>query len=138
MKESKLVTILRMKNRLFRGKKVTILDVFFRLLFSFDIPTSVKIGKGTKLPHFGLGVVIHPKVIIGENCKIFQQATIGYRNGDGPPIIGDNVYIGTGAKILGKIKIGDNTKIGANAVVLKDIPSNATVVGIPGKVINSK
>jgi serine O-acetyltransferase len=79
------------------------------------------------------GIVIHGKAVIGNNLTIFQQVTIGVIEKSEivqkPPIIGNNVYIGAGAKILGNIVIGDNVKIGANAVVTKDVPANATVVG---------
>lgn len=77
------------------------------------------------------GIVINKDALIGENCTIFQQVTIGAVQGKvGAPIIGDNVYIGAGAKILGNIKVGNNVKIGANTVVTKDVPDGVTVVGI--------
>ncbi|MNG29745.1 Serine acetyltransferase [compost metagenome] len=76
--------------------------------------------------------------MIGENCVIRQGVTIGNRkSGDDVPTIGDNVDIGAGAVIIGKIKIGDNVKIGANAVVLKDVPDNCTAVGNPARHIKS-
>lgn len=82
------------------------------------------------LPHHLNGIIIHTDAIIGENCIIMQQVTIGgaMNGGDGVPVIGDNVLIGAGAKIIGPIKVGNNVKIGANAVVVKDIPDNSTVV----------
>lgn len=94
-----------------------------------------EIGKGFMLGHFG-GIYIKAK--IGENCTVAQQVVIGYKggfSGGGVPTLGDNVYVGAGAKILGEVKIGNNVKIGANAVVLKDIPDNATAVGIPAVVV---
>lgn len=83
------------------------------------------------LPHHLNGIIVSHKAIIGRNCTIFHQVTIG-SNGkdDSAPIIGDNVVIGAGAKIIGGIKIGNNVKIGANAVVSKNIPDNSTVIGI--------
>ncbi|MEH7293565.1 serine acetyltransferase [Priestia megaterium] len=139
MKESKFTKLLRFK-RWFKVKRIPIipgfLDLIYRTLFSCDIPSSVAFGKGSKFAHHGLGCVIHPRAVIGSNCKLFQRVTIGSRNGEGPPILGDNVYVGAGACILGKITIGNNVKIGANSVVLKDIPDNSIVVGIPGKVVN--
>lgn len=112
------------------------LDRFF---FSCDIPNECVIGDNVWFPHLALGVVIHKRVRIGNNCKIYQNVTIGCRNkGDvsyGPPMIGNNVLIGTGSCILGDIKIGNNVKIGAGSIVVSDIPDNATVVGNPGKVI---
>ena len=93
------------------------------------------IGKGLQFGHFG-GIYIIGK--IGKNCTISQQVVIGYKGGFSGgkcPTLGDNVYVGAGAKIVGGITIGNNAKIGANAVVLDDIPDNATAVGIPAKVV---
>lgn len=82
------------------------------------------------LPHGIKGIFITDTSEIGENVTIFQQVTIGLKDfsGDRGPIIGNNVVIGTGAKIIGPVKIGNNVKIGANCIVVKDIPDNATVV----------
>ena len=106
-----------------------------RLVFSCDIPYTVKIGKQLSLPHFGLGVVVHPNTIIGDNVKIYHQVTIGARNGKWNSIIGNNVLLGTGCKIWGDIHIGNNVQVGANSVVLKDLPDNSTAIGIPAKII---
>lgn len=135
MRESKFLKLLKLRKYIpFKFLK-KIVDIFIRIIFSCDIPYTVKLGNNIILPHFGLGVVIHPRTKIGDNCKIFQQVTIGCRNGEGPPILGDNVYIGSGAKVLGNIRIGNNVKIGANAVILHDIPDGSVVVGIPGKIV---
>lgn len=109
-----------------------ILQVFFlELLFHIELPFSVKIGEGIRLVHLN-GIIFHPKAEIGINCTIFHQVTIGanehrhdYKEG---AKIGDNVYIGAGAKIIGNIFIGDNVRIGANAVVTKNIIKNSTVI----------
>ncbi len=85
------------------------------------------------MPHPN-GIVIHPDAVIGVNCLVFQQVTIG-TNGAGAPKIGGHVDIGAGAKLLGNISIGNHVKIGANAVVTTDIPDNSVAVGIPAKVI---
>lgn len=92
------------------------------------------------LPHGIKGIFITDSSKIGKNCTIFQQVTIGIKAYDGSkgPIIGDNVFIGAGAKIIGPIKIGNNVKIGANAVVCEDIPDNATVVSEKSRVIIRK
>nr|WP_263314154.1 serine O-acetyltransferase [Mammaliicoccus sp. Marseille-Q6498] len=104
-----------------------------RLVFACDIPRSVEIGKGTIFAHSGLGCVIHSKAKIGKNCKIQQNITIGGRGTAGTPVIGDNVFIGAGATILGDVKIENNVKIGAMSLVLDDVAENTTVVGIPAK-----
>lgn len=113
-----------------------IIRCIIRVLFSCDIPYQAKIGKGTKFPHLGLGVLIHPKVIIGKNCKILQGVSIGEKSGNEKlPVIGNNVLIGAHALVLGAIEIGDNAIIGAGAVVIHNVKANATVVGNPAKEI---
>lgn len=88
------------------------------------------------LPHGLNGIVISDQASIGKNATILQQVTIGVKYiGGKSPVIGENVFIGAGAKVLGEIRIGNNVRIGANAVVLQDVPDNATVVGNPGKII---
>ena len=102
-----------------------------------EIHPGATIGKGLFIDH-GFGVVIGETAIIGDNVVIFHGVTLGgtgKEKGKRHPTIGNNVFIGSGAKILGNIKIGNNVKIGANAVILKDVKDNSTVVGIPGKVI---
>jgi len=80
--------------------------------------------------------VLDHRCIIGDNVRIDQQVTIGIRWDEGvAPIIGNNVRIGAGAKVLGSIRIGNNARIGANAVVLTDVPDGATAVGVPAKII---
>jgi serine O-acetyltransferase len=108
-----------------------------RLLFSVWLPSSCTIGKNLKIGYGGLGIVIHDKAVIGDNCLISQNVTIGRNLGDiSVPIIGNDVYIGTGSVIFGEITIGNNVIIGANSVVNKSITSNCTVVGNPFKVIS--
>ncbi len=120
---------------------------FARLLLSYlkyrlaiGISPSTKIGSGFYIGHFS-GIFVNYKSIIGKNCNISQGVTIAEASrgkNKGFPILGNNLYIGPGAKIIGAIKIGDNVAIGANCVVTKDIPNNSVVVGIPGKVISDK
>jgi serine O-acetyltransferase len=93
-------------------------------------------GPGLKLGHYG-NVVVNGDVRIGKNCEIQMGVCIGRHKG-GVPTIGNNVYIGPGAKIFGGIHIGDNVSIGANAVVNKDVPDNCVVVGIPAKVVSTE
>lgn len=110
---------------------------FWSVITGADIPINANIAGGLLIPHPN-GIVIHHKAKIGPNCLIHQQVTIGvkaYRND--APIIGGHVDIGAGAKILGNIQVGDHAIIGANAVVTKDVPAYAIVVGIPARIIGS-
>ncbi len=106
------------------------------MLFNSSLPASVKMGGGTKLAYGGIALVIHARAEIGKNCIIGQCCTIGGRSKHYEvPKIGDNVYIGAGAKILGPIVIGNNVVIGAGSVVIADIPNNSVVAGVPAKII---
>lgn len=97
-------------------------------------PTS-NIGGGLIIQH-GFATIISAKSI-GKSCKIYQQVTIGYNHQLEAPILGNNVEVCCGAKIIGGVHIGDNVLIGANSVVINDIPSNCVVAGIPAKIIRS-
>lgn len=97
------------------------------------IPKNV-FGPGLCLVHRGT-VVVNPAAMVGANCRIHPSTSIGDYNGT--PTLGDNVYIGPGAKLYGAITIGDNVAIGANAVVNSDVPSNCTVGGIPARVLSN-
>jgi len=115
-----------------------LLDIFVvKIINNAEIPAQTKIGKGLYLPHGGNGIVISSKAIIGDNTTIFHQVTIGVNPIDvgsdkyGPPVVGNRVFIGAGAKIIGNIKVGDYSKIGANAVVLSNVPPKSIAVGIP-------
>ena len=101
---------------------------FWSAITGADIPLTCRIGGGLLIPHPN-GIVIHPQAQIGVNCLIFQQVTIGTRDGPGLPHIGDHVDIGAGAKILGPVEIGVRARIGANAVIIKDVESGAVAVG---------
>lgn len=104
--------------------------------YNCRIPYQAVIGEGTRIGIGGIGVVIHPNSVIGKNCVIAQNVTLGGRaGGNGTPVIGDNVWISPGAKCLGGC-IGSNVVIGANAVVLKEIESNSVVAGVPAKLIS--
>ncbi len=85
------------------------------------------------LPHPN-GVVVHCDTVIGPNCLLFQQVTLGSTM-DGSPVLAGHVDVGAGAKVLGAVTLGAHAKVGANAVVLIDVPSGATAVGLPAKVI---
>lgn len=101
-----------------------------------EIHPGAKIGKSLFIDH-GMGVVVGETAIIGDNVLLYQGVTLGgtgLEKGKRHPTIGNNVVIGGGAKVLGNITIGDNSYIGANAVVIKDVPANSTVVGVPGRI----
>lgn len=103
-----------------------------------SIPVSTDIGSGFYIGHFG-GIIVHNQAVIGKNCNISQGVTIGQVNrgkSKGWPVIGDNVYIGPGVKIVGAVVIGDNVAIGANSVVTKSIPQNSVAVGMPATIIS--
>lgn len=102
--------------------------------FGLEIIVGSKIGGGLYIAH-PIGTVIAAEEI-GENCSIIASVTIGMRNEWAFPRIGNNVFIGAGARVLGDIRVGHHAVIGANAVVIKDVPDRATVVGIPAKVIH--
>lgn len=102
--------------------------------YGIQIPHQVKIGKGLYLGH-GLGIVINPGTKIGNNCNLSQFVSIG-TNKNTPAKIGDNVYIGPNVCIVEGVHIGNNVTIGAGAVVVEDVPDNATVAGVPAKVLN--
>ena len=111
-----------------------------RFFTGIEIHPGAKIGKRLFIDH-GMGIVIGETATVGDDCTIYHNATLGGTGKDSKkrhPDIGNNVMVGTGAKILGPIKIGNNVKIGANSVVLKNVPDNVTVVGIPRKNIDKK
>lgn len=113
-----------------------LISQFTKFLTGIEIHPGAKIGKGLFIDH-GMGVVIGETSIIGDNVTLFQGVTLGgtgKEKGKRHPNIGNNVVVGAGAKILGNITIGDNSYIGANAVVIKDVPPNSTVVGVPGRI----
>jgi serine O-acetyltransferase len=114
-----------------------LLQQVLRFGFCCFIPYKTTMGnRNIHLGHNGMGIVMDHRVVIGNNVRIDQHVTIGIRwDEDVAPIIGSNVRIGAGAKILGKIRIGDNTRIGANAVVLTDVPAGATAVGVPARIL---
>lgn len=109
--------------------------------FGAAIPITAKFGNNIIFPHGLYGIFVSKDAIIGNNCTIFHQVTIGRNDTKtskkfGTPKIGDNVYIGCGAKIIGKVKIENNVRIGANCVVTNDIPSNKTVIMEKNRIID--
>ena len=115
--------------------KVSVLrHLFWSVVTGADIPINAQIAGGLLIPHPN-GIVMHSDVKIGPNCLVFQQVTIGSKDGSKPPTIGGHVDIGAGAKVLGEINIGNHAKIGANAVVLIDVPEGRSAVGVPAKIV---
>ena len=109
----------------------------YDLLYGFQIPARTKIGEGFYIGHFGT-IVINENAVIGKNCNITHNVTIGRTNRGkfkGSPIIGDKVWIGTGSVIVGKISIGNNVLIAPNSYVNVDVPENSLVIGNPCKII---
>jgi serine O-acetyltransferase len=109
-----------------------------RILTGVDIHPGAILGAGLFIDH-ATGVVIGETAEVGDDVTIYQGVTLGGSGSDTGkrhPTIGDRVIIGAGAKVLGAIKIGDNSRVGANAVVVKEVPSSAVVVGVPGQIIS--
>lgn len=114
-----------------------IISQLSRFLTGIEIHPGAKIGKDVFIDH-GMGVVIGETAEVGNNVTIYQGVTLGGTGkdiGKRHPTVGNNVMIGSGAKVLGPINIGDNSKIGAGSVVVKDVPPYSTVIGVPGKVV---
>ncbi len=119
-----------------------LMSYVMRVAFGCWIPAAATIGRGTSLGYGGLGIVIHHDSVIGRDCLISQNVTLGGRgergggsSGTDVPRLGDRVKVGAGAKLLGGIVVGDDAVIGANAVVVDDVPAGAVVGGIPAKVL---
>jgi serine O-acetyltransferase len=139
------IWLFRAKKRLRRHRTPVLpgaLDMLSRVLFGVQIGNQVEIGPGFMITHGN--VVIDGRVRIGRNCQVNPWVTIGLSNSrklgfsvEGPTI-GDSVRIGTGAKLIGPISIGDGARIGANAVVVRDVPAGATVVGVPARVVGDE
>lgn len=116
-----------------------LISQFARWITGIEIHPGAQIGRGFFIDH-GMGVVIGETAIIGEFVTLFQGVTLGGTGkdrGKRHPTLGNHVVVGAGAKVLGNITIGDFVKIGANSVVLRSVPSNSTVIGIPGRIIKT-
>lgn len=127
----------RIANFLYRHKLyflARLISQMGRFFTGIEIHPGAKIGKRLFIDH-GMGIVIGETAEVGDNCTIYHQVTLGGTGKDvlkRHPTVGNNVIIGAGSKLLGPIIIGDNVKVGAGAVVLKNVESNTTVVGVPG------
>lgn len=139
----RMVGLLRLKNSAKKNRILNILYSYVISSFNSYIGKNSQFSSEPNFPHGIKGIFISGGSIIGNNVTIFQGVTIGSNtlidsNGMGSPIIGDNCYIGAGAKIIGNIRIGKNCRIGANAVVVQDCPDNSLVVNPKSVVIPRK
>ncbi len=137
----------RLSNWLYVDKPIALIRIPLKL-FSFvvvkwcvvfmemDLDPQATIGGGLYIGHIG-GVHINPGAVLGRNCDVAHRVTIGASamGRKGVPVVGDDVYIGTGATLVGKIKIGNGAKIAANTLVMSNIPAGATVMGVPGRIV---
>lgn len=136
----RLGAYLRSKNNVF-SKMLYIMVALIHRHYSYktgiQIPIRTKLGGGLKISHYS-GIVINADAKIGEGLHIYQGVTIGSTAGPkgGIPVIGDNVILCAGAKVIGNVRIGNNVVVGANAVVIRDVPDNCVVAGVPAKVIS--
>jgi serine O-acetyltransferase len=111
-----------------------------RFRFGVDLPASTQVGSGLYMNHPS-GIVVHSEAVIGRNCNLSQDVTLGEANrgrNAGFPTVGDGVYIGPGAKIVGAVHLGDDVAVGANCVVTRDVPAGSVVAGVPGRVISNE
>jgi serine O-acetyltransferase len=109
-----------------------------RLVTGVEIHPGARIGQGVFIDH-GMGVVIGETAVVGNRCLLYQGVTLGgtgKQSGQRHPVLGENVVVGAGAKVLGGISVGANTRIGAGSVLLRDVDADCTVVGVPGRVIH--
>lgn len=134
------ILIYRIAHRLYKKRMYTsarLLSQIGRFLTGIEIHPGARIGKRLFIDH-GTGVVIGETTIIGDNCLLYQGVTLGgtgKEKGKRHPTLGNNVMVGSGAKVLGPFRIGNNVKIAANSVVLNEIPDNCTAVGAPARVV---
>ncbi|MGQ8365174.1 serine O-acetyltransferase [Glaciecola sp. 1036] len=119
------------------GWLARVLSTFSRFLTGIEIHPGAKLGRRVFIDH-GMGVVIGETAVVGDDVTLYHSVTLGgtsWSKGKRHPTLGANVVVGAGAKILGPILIGENARVGSNSVVVKDVPENATCVGIPGRII---
>ncbi len=132
------VLIYRLSNLMWKAKLKLIARItanIGRIITGIEIHPAAKIGKKLFIDH-GIGVVIGETAVIGNGCTLYHGVTLGgvsWEQGKRHPTLGDDVIIGAGAKVLGPISVGNGSKIGSNAVVLEDVPTGSTVVGIPAR-----
>lgn len=133
----------RLAHFLYRHRRfllARIVSQWSRFWTGIEIHPGAKIGKGLFIDH-GSGVVIGETTEIGDDCTIYQGATLGgtgKESGKRHPTLGDNVLVGSGARILGPFRVGSNARIASNAVVLEEVPDDATAVGVPARIVRIK
>jgi serine O-acetyltransferase len=110
-------------------------SVFLDAFLQMRLNVQAEIGPGLLIAHCG-GITLHPDVVIGRHCDLAHHVTIGTRGvgSKGTPRLGDNVYVGTNAVLIGPIVVGDHARIGANSLVMSDVPEGATVIGVPAQI----
>ena len=113
-----------------------LMERFCIVFMEMDLDPQATIGGGLYIGHIG-GVHINPGAVLGRNCDVAHRVTIGTSamGRQGAPTVGDGVYIGTGATLIGKIRIGDGAKIAANTLVMSNVPAGVTVMGVPGRIV---
>jgi len=129
--------VLEIKNRPFRwflSKIYGFSKMISEIITGITIDRKMNVGEGFHIIHAEGPISIHPDVIIGNRCGIMHNVTIGTNMGPGAPKIGDDVFIGVGACVLGKIKIGNRVRIAANTLVISDVKEDSIVIGVPAKV----
>jgi serine O-acetyltransferase len=114
--------------------------LWLRLIVGAEIPPTAAIGAGLRLPHSGRMVIIHPNCAVGAGATIYHGVTLGASGPDpgAVPTLGDDVYVGCGATIIGRVNVGNGAKIAAGAVVVHDVPAGATVAGVPARVVRAR
>jgi serine O-acetyltransferase len=115
------------------GKLYAVLQDATEILTGVHLRRTVEVGEGFHLIHAAT-IFIHPKVVIGDRCGVMHNVTVGTNMDPRVPVIGNDVFIGCGASVLGAVRIGDNVRIAANTLVINDVPANSFCVGVPAKV----
>jgi serine O-acetyltransferase len=117
-------------------------NVIVKLLCGAEFPARCRIGRGLRLPHGSNGIILHGNAVIGDHVTLFHQVTLGMKDieadPDAAPHLGSFVVVGAGAKILGNVTVGGYSSVGANAVVICDVPSHSTAVGVPARIVTQR
>jgi serine O-acetyltransferase len=117
------------------SKVYGLMFLWIRVTTGIELNREVRVGKGFHLVHSG-NTKIHPGVVIGERCGIMHDVTLGtIPDKRGAPTVGDDVFIGAGAKVLGPVHLGDRCRVAANSLVIVDVPAGATAVGVPARIL---